>query len=138
MEEERLVLLKEHKESQEQFESACQKRDELVEQNDTLRGQLTVFERELLSLKDEVSSAQKQQKENNNAANAPPKKQPVTFSGLKKNTSTASLNKPSLKTRVSSTLKFTSPSEKTAAQQICAQCKGKSKPLEDPVQKSLS
>ena len=64
MEEERLILLKEHKEGQEQLKSASQRRDELLEQNETLKAQLTVFETELLTLKEEVVAAQKLQKEN--------------------------------------------------------------------------
>ena len=76
MEEERLLLLREHKESTEKFteleseqSSWKTEKEDLSKKNDDLRDKVTVFEQELVTLRDQVQQSKEQmQREQEKAA----------------------------------------------------------------------
>ena len=69
MEEERLVLLKEHKESQQKLNDVQSEKDEFSQKNAVLNKKVDIFQEELLELRDAVKeSKEAMQKEQDKAA----------------------------------------------------------------------
>ena len=71
MEEERLVLLKEHKDSQEKLTDLQTEKEQLVDKNQGLQSKVDVFEKELLTLRTDFKEVKEQmQKEQEKSAAA--------------------------------------------------------------------
>ena len=60
MEEERLVLLKEHKESQEKLTDMQGEKQELADKNQELTSKVEMFEKELATLREDVKESKEQ------------------------------------------------------------------------------
>ena len=60
MEEERLVLLKEHKESQEKLTDMQGEKQELADKNQELTSKVEMFEKELVTLREDVKESKEQ------------------------------------------------------------------------------
>lgn len=107
MEEERLVLLKEHKESTARITEMQTEKDELTQRNAELTAKVEMFEKELLTLRDEFKESKEQMlKEQEKAAAAAEKaanriqgRRPLSKAANSSSTNTSITKKPT-------TLKF--------------------------------